>query len=215
MQGNYIETHSFSASLHLPCWNIESKYSHLKYGNESSYWNMELLSEPHYVYSTYLILSIARWTYILLFSTTILKSDVFCNIYISMYEQSLQEMLRKAKQHNRKAKQHNITRLKQSFFKEKLAASGGTRTHNHQLSRRRTYHVHACVYRNEYTHWIIKPPCYAFHQSRWIISIWTEKCENTIYRKEQTKKCTFPNTGQLWESDISSAAIPSLNPYQA
>ena len=39
-------------------------------------------------------------------------------------------MLRKARQqqqqHNRKAKQHNTTRLKRSFFKEKLAASGGT-----------------------------------------------------------------------------------------
>ena len=47
----------------------------------------------------------------------------------------LQEMLRKARQqqqqqHNRKAKQHNTTRPKQSFFKEKLAASGGTRTHD-------------------------------------------------------------------------------------
>ena len=50
----------------------------------------------------------------------------------------LQEMLRKARQqqqHNRKAKQHNTTRPKQSFFKEKLGASGGTRTHDHQLSR--------------------------------------------------------------------------------
>ena len=45
-------------------------------------------------------------------------------------------MLRKARQqqqHNRKAKQHNTARPNQSFFKEKLAASGGTRTHNHQL----------------------------------------------------------------------------------
>ena len=44
------------------------------------------------------------------------------------YEQSLQEMLRKARQqqHNRVAKQHNTTSPKQSFFKEKLAASGGT-----------------------------------------------------------------------------------------
>lgn len=44
---------------------------------------MKALSEIwncSYVYSTYLILSIARWTYILLFSTTILKSDVFCNV---------------------------------------------------------------------------------------------------------------------------------------
>ena len=45
-----------------------------------------------------------------------------------VHEQSLREMLRKAKQqqHNRKAKQHNTTRPKQSFFKEKLSASGGT-----------------------------------------------------------------------------------------
>ena len=34
----------------------------------------------------------------------------------------------KATQHNRKTKQHNTTRLKQLFFKEKLAASGGTQT---------------------------------------------------------------------------------------
>ena len=37
-----------------------------------------------------------------------------------------------------------------------------------------------------------------------------------LYRENsRQKKCTFPNTGQLWESDISSAAIPSQNPYQA
>ena len=36
-----------------------------------------------------------------------------------MHEQSLQEMLRKARQHNRKAKHHNTTRPKQSFFKER------------------------------------------------------------------------------------------------
>ena len=61
----------------------------------------------------------------------------------SLYEQSLQEMLRKARQqqHNRKAKQHNTTCPKQSFFKEKLAASGGTQTHDHQLSRRRSYQL--------------------------------------------------------------------------
>ena len=35
---------------------------------------------------------------------------------------------------NRKAKQHNTTCLKQLLFKEKLAASGGTQTHDHQLS---------------------------------------------------------------------------------
>ena len=54
-----------------------------------------------------------------------------------VHKQSLQEMLRKARQqqqHNRKAKQRNTTHPKQSFFKEKLAASGGTRTHDHQLS---------------------------------------------------------------------------------
>ena len=42
-------------------------------------------------------------------------------------------------QHNRKAKQHNTTRPKQSFFKEKLAASGGIRTHNHPHFMRRSY----------------------------------------------------------------------------
>ena len=42
---------------------------------------------------------------------------------------------------NRKVKQHNTTRPKQSFFKEKLAASGGTRTYDHQLSRRRSYQL--------------------------------------------------------------------------
>ena len=61
-----------------------------------------------------------------------------------VHEQSIQEMLRKARQqqqHNRKAKQHNATRPKQSFFKEKLAASGGTRTHDHQLTRRCSYQL--------------------------------------------------------------------------
>ena len=56
----------------------------------------------------------------------------------NIHEQSIQEMLRKARQqqkHNRKAKQHNTTRPKQSFFKEEWAASGGTRTHDHQLAR--------------------------------------------------------------------------------
>ena len=41
---------------------------------------------------------------------------------------------------NRKAKKHNTTRLKQLFFKEKLAASGGTRTHD-QLYRRCSYQL--------------------------------------------------------------------------
>ena len=48
-------------------------------------------------------------------------------LYPKLHEQSIREMLRKARQqqqHNRKAKQHNTTRPKQSFFKEKLAASG-------------------------------------------------------------------------------------------
>ena len=44
----------------------------------------------------------------------------------------------KATQHNRRTEQHNTTRPKQLFFKEKLAASGGTRTHDHQLSRKKT-----------------------------------------------------------------------------
>ena len=45
--------------------------------------------------------------------TTLMINDI--QMY---YEQSLQEMLRKARQqqHNRKAKQHNTTRPKQSFF---------------------------------------------------------------------------------------------------
>ena len=61
--------------------------------------------------------------------------------HVHVHEQSLQEMLRKARQqqHNRKAKQHNTTRPKQSFFKEKLATLGGTRTHDHQLSRHTMY----------------------------------------------------------------------------
>ena len=64
-------------------------------------------------------------------------------IYICMNYQSLQEKLRKARQqqqHKIKAKQHNTTHLKLSFFKEKLASSGGTLTHDHQLSRRCSYH---------------------------------------------------------------------------
>ena len=67
-----------------------------------------------------------------------------CFMLHLVHEQSLQEMLRKSRQqqqHNRKAKQHNATRPKQSFFKEKLAASGGTRTHDHQLSRRCSYQL--------------------------------------------------------------------------
>ena len=36
----------------------------------------------------------------------------------------------KAMRHNRKTKQHNTTCPKQSFFNEKLAASGGTHTHS-------------------------------------------------------------------------------------
>ena len=62
----------------------------------------------------------------------------------AIHEQSIREMLRKARQqqqHNRKAKQHNTTRPKQSFFKEKLAALGGTRTHDHQLARRCSYQL--------------------------------------------------------------------------
>ena len=45
-------------------------------------------------------------------------------------EQSLQE--------RGNAKQHNTTRPKQSFFKEKLATSGG---HDHQLSRQCSYQL--------------------------------------------------------------------------
>ena len=71
----------------------------------------------------------------------------FLNIMWSwhdMNEQSLQEVLRKERQqqqHNRKAKQHNTTRPKQSFFEEKLAALGGTRTHDNQLSRLCSYQL--------------------------------------------------------------------------
>ena len=59
------------------------------------------------------------------------------------YEQSFKRCwkARQQQQHNRKAKQHNTTRPKQSFFKEKLAASGGTRTHDHQLSRWCSYQL--------------------------------------------------------------------------
>ena len=39
----------------------------------------------------------------------------------------------KVTQHNGKTKQHDTTRPKQLFFKEKLAASGGTRTYHHPL----------------------------------------------------------------------------------
>ena len=67
-------------------------------------------------------------------------------------QHDLQEMLRKARQqqHNRKAKQHSTTRPKQSFFKEKLAALGGTQTQNHQLSRWRSYQL---TYRGSSTSW--------------------------------------------------------------
>ena len=74
---------------------------------------------------------------------TLYKMHGNCLLLKVTNEQSLQEMLRKARQqqqqHNRKAKQHNKTRPKQSFFKEKLATSGGTRTHDHELSRQYSY----------------------------------------------------------------------------
>ena len=69
------------------------------------------------------------------------SSIIHVHVQCHVYEQSIREMLRKARQqqqHNRKAKQHNTTHSKlknESFFKEKLAASGGTRTHDHQLAR--------------------------------------------------------------------------------
>ena len=44
----------------------------------------------------------------------------------------------KETQHNRKTKQHHTTCPKQLFLKEKLAASGGTETYDHPLSRQRT-----------------------------------------------------------------------------
>ena len=56
----------------------------------------------------------------------------------------IHEMLRKkgkATQHNRKTKQHNTTRPRQLFFKEKIAASGGTRTHDRPLARQRSYQL--------------------------------------------------------------------------
>ena len=43
----------------------------------------------------------------------------------------------KATQHNRKTKQHNTTRPRQ-YFSKKKAASGGTRTHDRLLARRRS-----------------------------------------------------------------------------
>ena len=54
-------------------------------------------------------------------------------------------------QQNGKATQHNTTRPKQSFFKEKLAASGGIRTHDHQLSRRCSYQL---SYRGSSVGWV-------------------------------------------------------------
>ena len=47
--------------------------------------------------------------------------------------------------------QHNTTHSRQSFFKEKLAASGGTRTHNYQLSWVYSYQlrlIHSQVHAN-------------------------------------------------------------------
>ena len=72
-----------------------------------------------------------------------------CTLYmlivspLNMHEQSLQEMLRKTRQqqqHNRKAKQHKTTRPK-IIFLSKLAASGGTQTHDHQLSKQCSYQL--------------------------------------------------------------------------
>ena len=55
----------------------------------------------------------------------------------------IHEMLRKkgkATQHNRKTKEHNTTRPRQ-YFSKKKAASGGTRTHDRLLARRRSYQL--------------------------------------------------------------------------
>ena len=55
----------------------------------------------------------------------------------------IHEMLRKkgkATQHNRKTKQHNTTRPRQ-YFSKKKAVSGGTRTHDRPLARRRSYQM--------------------------------------------------------------------------
>ena len=47
----------------------------------------------------------------------------------------IDEMLKKIKQSYKTQQKHKATCPKQSFFKEKLAASGGIRTHDHMLSR--------------------------------------------------------------------------------
>ena len=62
---------------------------------------------------------------------------------LNVHEQSLQEMLRKARQQqqNRKAKQHNTSLPETVIFgclrwdsNPRPSASGGTQTHDHQLS---------------------------------------------------------------------------------
>ena len=77
--------------------------------------------------------------------TPSLPAEIQQHYQVHIHEQSIKEMLRKARQqqqHNRKAKQHNTTHPKQSFFKEKLAASGGIRTHKLYMP---YYYVHVCT----------------------------------------------------------------------
>ena len=72
-------------------------------------------------------------------------------IEVVTHDLIIHEMLRKkgqAIQHNRKTKQHNIARPRQLFFKEKLAASGRTRTHDRPLARRHSYQL---SYRGSYS----------------------------------------------------------------
>ena len=67
-----------------------------------------------------------------------------CHVHAHIHDfLIIHEMLRKkgkATQHNRKTKQHNTTRPRQ-YFSKKKAASGGTRTHDRLLARRRSYQL--------------------------------------------------------------------------
>ena len=61
--------------------------------------------------------------------------------YRYMNNQSKRCMLRKARQQQHKQKGKATQLARKLFFKEKLAASGGTPTHDHQLAKRCSYQL--------------------------------------------------------------------------
>ena len=101
---------------------------------------------------------------------------MYMYIYVTLI--IIHEMLRKTRQGNKTQQKHNTTHPKQLFFKDKLAASSGTRTHDHQLSRRHSYQL---SYRGSLleTHTQSKtkqPKHLHVHVWMWICSVCTYMC---------------------------------------